>query len=410
MQKSAYLHSPKTIKMKLFTFSLSLCMTVVGFSQNRSIEFASGSFSEILAQAKKENKLIFMDAYTTWCGPCKWMSKNIFTKDEVADYFNSNFINAKFDMEKGEGLDIARKYEVRCYPNLLFLDGDGNLAHRSAGASQDVKDYIELGKTAQDPEKNFGGMLKNYNNKKDDPTFMAHFIDAISMTCLPYKEYVGQYFDMQKEEDYSNQLNWKMIFRHIDDYESKPFQYLLSHRKDFEKLYGKDSVEMKISYTFQQTGNQILYAKDYSKEKYSSYIQKVQESDFNGKEGVVFHLKMNLFQREQAWDELFNYALKDAALYLNPNEVNSICWTAFEKTENSDHLNSAAKLMTNLTSTEEGENWMFLDTEASIYYKLKNKKLAKKAAEKAIRLAEKEDVPEEEYQPTKDLLTKINAL
>lgn len=83
------------------------------FAQNREIHFEHTAWKEILAKAKKENKLIMVDAFTTWCGPCKWMAKNTFTNDTVADFYNSKFVNAKIDMEKGEGLDIAKQYEVQ---------------------------------------------------------------------------------------------------------------------------------------------------------------------------------------------------------------------------------------------------------------------------------------------------------
>src|SRR5690606_25367863 len=135
--------------MRYLLFSICLLSSInITWSQNRSIEFETGTFSEILGKAKAENKLVFIDAYTTWCGPCKWMSKNIFTNDTVADYFNSNFINAKIDMEKGEGIYIAKKYDVRCYPNLLFVDGDGNIVHRTAGADPDIQSYITMGDKA----------------------------------------------------------------------------------------------------------------------------------------------------------------------------------------------------------------------------------------------------------------------
>ena len=58
--------------------------------------------------------------------PCKQMAKSVFTNDAVADYYNTNLVNAKIDMEKGEGLEIAKLYEVKCYPNLLFIDGNGS--------------------------------------------------------------------------------------------------------------------------------------------------------------------------------------------------------------------------------------------------------------------------------------------
>ncbi|MEY3443377.1 MAG: hypothetical protein RLZZ519_1658 [Bacteroidota bacterium] len=87
------------------------------------IQFEQSAFTEVLAKAKSENKLVFLDAYTSWCGPCKWMAKNAFTDPETAAFFNTNFVNVTVDMEKGEGVDIAKQYGVTAYPTLLFLDG-----------------------------------------------------------------------------------------------------------------------------------------------------------------------------------------------------------------------------------------------------------------------------------------------
>lgn len=77
------------------------------FSQD-GIKFGKQSFAKTLEQAKKENKLIFLDAFASWCGPCKLLDKNVFPKKEVGDYFNANFLNLHIDMEKGEGIEIAK--------------------------------------------------------------------------------------------------------------------------------------------------------------------------------------------------------------------------------------------------------------------------------------------------------------
>ena len=91
------------------------------------IEFDHLTFEEAKAKALEENKLIFIDAYTSWCGPCKRMAANVFTNEAVGAYFNENFINLKIDMEKGEGPAIGRKYRVAGYPTLLFVDETARL-------------------------------------------------------------------------------------------------------------------------------------------------------------------------------------------------------------------------------------------------------------------------------------------
>ncbi len=111
------------------------------------ITFFQGTWSEALAAAKKQKKLIFVDAYAVWCGPCKFMANNVFPDKAVGEYFNKNFINYKFDMEKGEGPEFARKYQVNAYPTLLFINAAGEVSHRQTGAS-DAAGFLKVGEAA----------------------------------------------------------------------------------------------------------------------------------------------------------------------------------------------------------------------------------------------------------------------
>jgi thioredoxin 1 len=118
--------------------------------QNDSIEeikFSQLSFDEALKEAKKTGKLIFLDAYTDWCGPCKKMSAHTFTDPSVAKLFNSKFINLKIEMEKNPiGPELARKYAIRAYPSLLFLDGNGKVVKYVVGY-QNPDQLIAIGKS-----------------------------------------------------------------------------------------------------------------------------------------------------------------------------------------------------------------------------------------------------------------------
>ncbi len=116
-------------------------------ANSEGISFFQGTWTEALAKAKKENKLIFVDAYAVWCGPCKFMAANVFPIKEVGDYFNSNFINYKFDMEKGEGPAFAKQYGVRAYPTLFYINGEGKIIHQDMGMKQ-KDDLLNSGKTA----------------------------------------------------------------------------------------------------------------------------------------------------------------------------------------------------------------------------------------------------------------------
>lgn len=134
--------------MKKFFWLLVLSISLTGVNLSaQGIEFFKGTWKEALSESSKSGKPIFVDAYTVWCGPCKWMAANVFTNEEVGTYFNQNFINYKYDMEKGEGVNFSRQYQIQYYPTLLFIDKSGNVKHRVVGAKS-VEDLLNEGQMA----------------------------------------------------------------------------------------------------------------------------------------------------------------------------------------------------------------------------------------------------------------------
>jgi thioredoxin 1 len=111
-----------------FTLINSSNSTISSQNAGVGIKFQKISFADALKLAKKQNKLIFIDAYTDWCGPCKMLSSRTFTDANVGTFFNEKFINLKIEMEKdADGPEIMRRYRVQAYPTLLFVDGNGKL-------------------------------------------------------------------------------------------------------------------------------------------------------------------------------------------------------------------------------------------------------------------------------------------
>lgn len=111
------------------------------------INFTGSSWKEVTAEAKKTGKYIFVDAYTSWCGPCKLLKSTTFKEKAAAAYFNKNFINYTVDMEKGEGIQLAKEWVINSYPSLIFFKPDGKMALKQIGYV-DGKNLIELGREA----------------------------------------------------------------------------------------------------------------------------------------------------------------------------------------------------------------------------------------------------------------------
>lgn len=140
---------------------LALCLFIITNKVSAAeITFLENPvWSTILEKAKKEKKIIFFDAYATWCGPCKQMDAETYKDQAVANFYNANFINVKYDMEKAEGIMLAQQFAVTAYPSLLFINEDGEMLHKGLGF-QVANQFLELAKTSLNPETQYYS-LKN---------------------------------------------------------------------------------------------------------------------------------------------------------------------------------------------------------------------------------------------------------
>lgn len=127
---------------------LFLVLLFASFTLSAQVKFETGDFKSLISKAAKEDKLVFIDAYTDWCPPCKYMTSNIFPLKNVGDYLNKSFVNAKIDMEKGEGLEVARRFKVTSYPTFLILDSKGREIVRIVGSSRSGDEFINKIQTA----------------------------------------------------------------------------------------------------------------------------------------------------------------------------------------------------------------------------------------------------------------------
>lgn len=108
------------------------------------LKFRKNTFSEALQMAKKENKLIFLYLNAPWCGPCIQLKMTTFRSRAVAEQYNPSFINISLNAEKGDGPDLALKYQIRGYPSFLFINPDGKVIYRTDGFFN-AKSFTELG-------------------------------------------------------------------------------------------------------------------------------------------------------------------------------------------------------------------------------------------------------------------------
>lgn len=251
------------MKRKLLFLLSTFFIIHSGFANG--IKFKENTaWKEVLALAKAEDKLIFLDAYATWCGPCKAMQRDVFTDAEVGKFFNDAFINVKMDMEKGEGIELSYTYGVMAYPTLLFIDGDGEVVHKSVGGL-DVLDFIKLGIDAMDPKKQFYTLKKSGMAGTLSPTAFHDWIhQAEEMEEEGLEEVINSFLSntkaplMEKEMltlllDHASNLPEKRI-NELHTSQKKVMALTGKSKQEYDKLLLMQVISMAIGKTYKEEG------------------------------------------------------------------------------------------------------------------------------------------------------------
>ncbi|MDL1914222.1 MAG: thioredoxin family protein [Bergeyella sp.] len=197
---------------RLFFFILFL-FSITIFSQ-KGIRFENASFDEILKKAGNEEKLVFVDAYASWCGPCIQMKKNVFSLESVGNYYNENFINARFDVEKGEGKEMAKRYNIRAFPTYLFFDSSGDILLRSTGYTE-KEEFIELGKQAAETKKTYVSQRERFVEGDKDPKFLINLFFQVAEGNPSFAKEVSERYFKVREEKITDPKELSMLLYHL---------------------------------------------------------------------------------------------------------------------------------------------------------------------------------------------------
>ncbi|MDQ3016424.1 MAG: thioredoxin domain-containing protein [Bacteroidota bacterium] len=209
----------------------------------QGIEFFHGTWEDAILKAKQEDKIIFVDAFTTWCGPCKNMAANTFTAPEVGEYFNANFINMKIDMEKEMGLEFRKKFPVNAYPTLFFIDAGQEVVQKSVGAKNPT-DFLTLGQTVNG---------KYDKSKKFETAYVAgdrsyklvyDYVAALNKAGKPSTKIANDYLAEQK--DLTTEDNLKFILEAASQVDCQCFDVLEKHKAAIIKITSETAFTDKV--------------------------------------------------------------------------------------------------------------------------------------------------------------------
>lgn len=229
-----------------------LCLIFTKGVYSQGMVFFEGPWAKVLEKAKAENKNIFVDAYTDWCGPCKMMVKNVFPLPEVGAFYNRNFINYKLNMEKGDGVDFARTFQVGVYPSYLFFNAEGRMLHRTVGYKQGPQ-FIADGAAALDTTRQLVTNILKYQTGNREPQILYNLALGLAEAGAPDANLEKEYLKTQEGNALIRKENYDFILRAQSGYRGEAFKVLLANREKFYTVAPAESINDFISSTLFRT-------------------------------------------------------------------------------------------------------------------------------------------------------------
>lgn len=393
--------------MKNYWYVLAFCLSLnVAVAQSSGVQFTEGqTWEEVLTVAKAQNKIIFLDAYTTWCGPCKKMSREVFPLEKVGEVFNEKFVNIKMDMEQPEGKKVARKYGIRAFPTLLFVNPDGEVVHRVAGF-RDQKGLLDLAENASNPARQLTYMNQKYEEGNREPQFLYDYAYARleAFSDKGYIQIASEYLATQP--DWHSDKNMKFVFDFVNRTDAKMFDFVIDNRLAFNTQFGASKVTQKVEKLVSTRIDQLLSLKDGEDEKTFSAAEKLFTQVYGAKgKALTYSFKMTYYRnggdRENFALAAINYV--ENMENLPAEELADIAWTFYQVIDDEDQLKKA--LSWAKTALKAEKEVSYFDTVGSLYYKLEQPTKAKRIAKKGIKFAEKNG---ETFDSLNDLIEMIN--
>lgn len=226
--------------MKKILFAVVFSLMALGaFAQNKALFLDNEPWEKVFKQAKKANKMVFVDCYTSWCVPCKHLMNDIFPQEKVSNYLKSKFICAKYDIEKENGKAFTELYpnRISAIPTMFIIDTEGNLLHviRGAKEADDLLSMIEEGLAG----KPLYELEKEYQEGERDLSFMQRYLWMIESMGNQnvYEKVAGDYAASFPIDSLLNQDIWDMVrfFIYRDPY-SEEYRFVAEHLYELAQI------------------------------------------------------------------------------------------------------------------------------------------------------------------------------
>ncbi len=254
----------KAIFIALFSLLLIMASQEETKAQITFTEVKTASdWDQVTQKAQKTGKLIFLDVYATWCGPCKYLEKNVYTNPDLGEYFNAEYVNAKMDGETDFGASFAREHQLEAYPTMFFLTPKADLIARVVGV-REAGPLQQIGKTVNENSDSILYFADHFSNK----TLNLHELQKYQaiLTTLGQDDKASEVgaaiLPSLTEADILNPGYKDIILAATPDLNSIVFKVLKANKAKFQQSWSKEELNQLFGTIFNTTLSEAIARKD----------------------------------------------------------------------------------------------------------------------------------------------------
>ena len=391
-----------------FKICISVCFIgffyIKGFSQevsNEGIKFENGlSWHDIVKKATEENKLIFVDCYTTWCLPCKKMEQQVYPLKEVGMYFKEHFVSVKFQMDTTDkdselvkdryedATRVKKVYSVNAFPTFLFFTPNGKLLYKNSGL-QDATALIKTASDVANPENNYYEFLEEYKKGKRDYrrfAFMAFAAMRLKDTVTANK-LAKEYLATLKGNDLFTKNNIDFLAEFTRTTKDRGFNLIYKNSQKINSIMQDQDYSQKViqSLIYRTHVTDVLTKASAQNEHPDfDFLERLLTKQFGSyyAKRVIASAKPGWYRKQKDYKQyakylvlFFNqYEFPSFPLFKSSNNstedfvLNNYAWEVFKYSDDKEELTKALAWSNRAVMMNPAANW--IDTYANLLYKI----------------------------------------
>lgn len=317
---------------KILTLVMCMLTAAVSMAQGVVFEPEGTTLEQAAVKAQAENKLIFLDCYTTWCGPCKKMVRETFPQESVGAYMNAKFVNLKIDMESAYGAPLAKKLQVQAYPTFVIFTANAEEINRILGY-HDAESFIKvLEEKSQDNSS--GPLQQRWRSGDRDPQFLMEYLQTLNASYKADEANdVAEAILEGKEETFAADSTLRMVFmRNITNPFAKSFTYTVQHPQTLMDAIGEFPVQMKLANVMSAYQRQLIVEADgtatLDQEKYDRFSNLLDSLQIQNADHYRLMTLITLAEKQKDWTSYLNNIRKYMANpALDADDMQLARWT-----------------------------------------------------------------------------------